>query len=135
MGSFNNKFFFLLPPVCSLVCSDLVARGLDIPHVTHVVSYDVPVDLRKYVHRAGRTARAGRTGDAWTLVEDQEARHFKQMMRSAGGTDDGKGRLKSIKRVRVNGSDLSGMEPSYDVSPTPPPIFLTTHVYCWSLTN
>lgn len=57
---------------CSLVCSDLVARGVDISHVAHVVSYDVPVDMRKYVHRVGRTARAGRAGDAWSLVEDQE---------------------------------------------------------------
>jgi len=42
--------------------------------VSHVVSYDVPVDMRKYVHRVGRTARAGREGDAWTLVEQQEVR-------------------------------------------------------------
>ena len=57
-----------------LVCSDLISRGIDISHVSHVVSYDVPVDFRKYVHRAGRTARAGRAGDAWTLVEEQEVR-------------------------------------------------------------
>ena len=58
----------------SLVCSDLISRGIDISHVSHVVSYDVPVDMRKYVHRVGRTARAGREGDAWTLVEQQEVR-------------------------------------------------------------
>jgi ATP-dependent RNA helicase DDX51/DBP6 len=55
-----------------LVCSDLISRGIDIKHVAHVVNYDAPVDMRKYVHRVGRTARAGRVGDAWTLVEDQE---------------------------------------------------------------
>ncbi len=55
-----------------LICSDLISRGIDIEHVTHVINYDVPVDMRKYVHRVGRTARAGRTGDAWTLVEEQE---------------------------------------------------------------
>ena len=55
-----------------LVCSDLISRGIDISHVSHVVSYDAPVDMRKYVHRVGRTARAGRSGDAWTLVEEQE---------------------------------------------------------------
>lgn len=59
----------------SLVCSDLISRGIDISHVSHVVSYDAPVDMRKYVHRVGRTARAGRAGDAWTLVEEQEVRH------------------------------------------------------------
>ena len=62
----------LLTPF-SLVCSDLISRGLDISHVAHVVSYDVPIDIRKYVHRVGRTARAGRHGEAWTLVEEQEA--------------------------------------------------------------
>ena len=65
-------FDTLLTPF-SLVCSDLISRGLDITHVAHVVSYDVPIDIRKYVHRVGRTARAGRRGEAWTLVEEQEA--------------------------------------------------------------
>lgn len=55
-----------------LVCSDVISRGVDVSHVSHVVSYDAPVEIRKYVHRVGRTARAGRAGDAWTLVEEQE---------------------------------------------------------------
>jgi ATP-dependent RNA helicase DDX51/DBP6 len=55
-----------------LVCSDLISRGLDVPDVGAVVSYDVPVDMRKYVHRAGRTARAGKEGECWVLVEEQE---------------------------------------------------------------
>ena len=55
-----------------LVCSDLISRGIDLPDVRHVVSYDAPVDMAKYVHRVGRTARAGRTGDAWVLVEEHE---------------------------------------------------------------
>lgn len=57
---------------CRLVCSDLIARGMDLPSVAHVVSYDIPLDMRKYVHRVGRTARAGRSGTAWSLVENQE---------------------------------------------------------------
>ena len=55
-----------------LICSDLIARGIDIPNVSHVISYDIPADMRKYVHRVGRTARAGKEGDAWSLVEEQE---------------------------------------------------------------
>ncbi|KIO26343.1 hypothetical protein M407DRAFT_202280 [Tulasnella calospora MUT 4182] len=55
-----------------LVCSDLMSRGIDIANVVHVVNYDVPLDMRRYVHRVGRTARAGRKGDAWTLAENQE---------------------------------------------------------------
>lgn len=69
----------------SLVCSDLISRGIDISHVSHVVSYDAPVDMRKYVHRVGRTARAGRTGDAWTLVEEQEVRCGSSASRAAIG--------------------------------------------------
>ncbi|KAI5117965.1 hypothetical protein M0805_001626 [Coniferiporia weirii] len=94
-----------------LVCSDLVARGLDIPHVAHVVSYDAPVDVRKYVHRAGRTARAGRVGDAWTLVEEQEARFFKEMLRGAG-----EGRFERVARVRVKDAELARLEGFYDVA-------------------
>ena len=67
-----------------LVCSDVMARGMDLPDVQHVISYDVPVDMAKYVHRVGRTARANREGHAWTLVEEQEARHFKAMMKRGG---------------------------------------------------
>lgn len=66
-----------------LVCSDIMARGIDLPSVRHVVSYDMPTHMANYVHRVGRTARAGRDGDAWTLVETHEARHFTQMMRRA----------------------------------------------------
>ena len=45
-----------------LVCTDVAARGLDLPRVRHVVLYDVPTDVAKFVHSIGRTARAGRTG-------------------------------------------------------------------------
>lgn len=45
---------------------------MDLPHVEHVISYDSPVDITKYVHRVGRTARANRIGHAWSLVEEQE---------------------------------------------------------------
>lgn len=68
----DSKLLTILGIMIRLVCSDLISRGIDISHVSHVVSYDAPVDMRKYVHRVGRTARAGRMGDAWTLIEDQE---------------------------------------------------------------
>jgi superfamily II DNA/RNA helicase len=51
-----------------LVCSDVAARGLDIPAVSHVFNYDVPVSPDDYVHRIGRTGRAGRSGKAITLA-------------------------------------------------------------------
>lgn len=70
-----------------LICSDLISRGMDIDLIDTVISYDAPLYIKKYIHRVGRTARAGRQGTAYTLVEEQEARHFKEMMRSAGHMD------------------------------------------------
>ena len=51
-----------------LVASDLAARGLDVEDISHVVNYDMPEDPEVYVHRIGRTARAGREGVAWSFV-------------------------------------------------------------------
>ncbi|KAI7866841.1 P-loop containing nucleoside triphosphate hydrolase protein [Spinellus fusiger] len=67
-----------------LICSDLIGRGIDLDSVDTVISYDVPLFMDKYIHRVGRTARAGREGQAFTLVEKQEVRHFKEMLRDAG---------------------------------------------------
>jgi ATP-dependent RNA helicase DeaD len=51
-----------------LIASDLASRGLDVDGITHVINYDLPEDIEIYVHRIGRTARAGRDGIAWSLV-------------------------------------------------------------------
>jgi ATP-dependent RNA helicase DeaD len=55
-----------------LVATDVASRGLDIPDVSHVLNYDIPLDPEAYVHRIGRTARAGRTGTAITFVNPRE---------------------------------------------------------------
>lgn len=55
-----------------LVCSDLAARGLDIEHISHVINYDLPEDPEVYIHRIGRTARAGRRGIAWSFVTPEQ---------------------------------------------------------------
>jgi ATP-dependent RNA helicase DeaD len=55
-----------------LVATDVAARGLDIPNVSHVINYDIPDDPEVYVHRIGRTARAGREGTAITFVTPRE---------------------------------------------------------------
>ena len=57
-----------------IVATDVAARGLDIPHLTHVVNYDVPASPDDYIHRIGRTGRAGRAGTAVTLAEPREHR-------------------------------------------------------------
>jgi ATP-dependent RNA helicase DDX51/DBP6 len=83
--------------------------------------------MRKYVHRVGRTARAGKTGEAWTLVEEQEvfsfffslsslvilmprmqARYFKQMLKEAG-------HLEKVKRLRISDEELAPLAPQYEV--------------------
>lgn len=51
-----------------MVCSDVAARGLDLPDVSHVFNFDVPVNSEDYIHRIGRTGRAGKTGRAFMLV-------------------------------------------------------------------
>src|SRR6478609_2888477 len=55
-----------------LIATDVAARGLDVEHVSHVVNYDVPTSAEAYVHRIGRTGRAGREGVAITLAEPRE---------------------------------------------------------------
>lgn len=55
--------------ITALVATDVAARGLDIPNVTHVINYDVPATYEDYVHRIGRTGRGGQTGKAITFVE------------------------------------------------------------------
>ncbi|KAL6861030.1 P-loop containing nucleoside triphosphate hydrolase protein [Trichoderma novae-zelandiae] len=63
-------------PLRLIIASDLVARGIDIPKLPHVINYDLPPSVAGYVHRVGRTARAGRSGCAWTLVGDGESGWF-----------------------------------------------------------
>ena len=57
-----------------MIASDMAARGLDFPEVTHVFNLDAPKQPRAYLHRAGRTGRAGRSGDAVTLIDEREIR-------------------------------------------------------------
>ena len=61
--------------VSLLVCSDVAARGLDIQAVSHVFNFDVPSNAEDYVHRIGRTGRAGMTGRAYTIATPEEAKY------------------------------------------------------------
>jgi ATP-dependent RNA helicase DeaD len=62
-----------------LVASDVAARGIDVGGITHVVNFDLPDDPEVYVHRIGRTARAGRRGVAWTFVTREQGKMLSQI--------------------------------------------------------
>lgn len=70
-----------------LISTDATARGIDVQGVQLVVNYDAPQYLRTYVHRVGRTARAGRTGQAFTLLLKVQERRFLRMLAEAGVPD------------------------------------------------
>ena len=69
-----------------LIATDVAARGLDVPRISHVVNYDIPHDTESYVHRIGRTGRAGRTGDAILFVAPREKRLLSAIERATRQT-------------------------------------------------
>ncbi|XP_076819227.1 ATP-dependent RNA helicase DDX51-like isoform X2 [Clavelina lepadiformis] len=88
-----------------LVCSDSMARGMDVKGVSHVILYDAPSLVKTYIHRIGRTARAGEAGTAYTLLKHEEVYHFKNMLKSA---------RKSIERMKVQEKQLQKLAPVYE---------------------
>ncbi len=85
LDSFKNGDMSLL------VCSDVAARGLDIPDVSHVFNFDVPTHSEDYVHRIGRTGRAGRSGVAYTLVTADDGKYIDQIEKLIGKSIDWEG--------------------------------------------
>ncbi|MFH1420880.1 MAG: DEAD/DEAH box helicase [Candidatus Aenigmatarchaeota archaeon] len=64
-----------------LVCTDVAARGLDIKEVSHVYNYDIPSDSKAYIHRIGRTARAGKKGKAVSILAPRDYDNFREVLK------------------------------------------------------
>jgi superfamily II DNA/RNA helicase len=79
-----------------LVCSDVAARGLDIGGLSHVFNFDVPFHAEDYVHRIGRTGRAGREGNAYTIAVPDDARNVAAIETLTG---------RPIPRIEIDGLD------------------------------
>ena len=67
-----------------LVSTNLAARGIDIPSITHVINYDMPENVEEYVHRIGRAGRMGRVGTAVTLVQEWDFDMLDDIMGQVG---------------------------------------------------
>ncbi|XP_067269198.1 ATP-dependent RNA helicase DDX51 isoform X2 [Pseudorasbora parva] len=89
-----------------LICTDAAARGIDINGVKCVINYDAPQYIRTYIHRVGRTARAGKAGLAFTFLLKVQETRFLQMVSDAGSP--------GIKRQLVQPGSLKGMEARYE---------------------
>ncbi|KAL1883337.1 ATP-dependent RNA helicase dbp6 [Diaporthe australafricana] len=90
-----------------LVASSLIERGIHLANLDHVISYDMPKSVQSYVHRVGRTARAGRKGHAWTLFTKPEAGWFWTAIAGKGeskaGTAQGEiRRSKGVDEIRIS---------------------------------
>ena len=86
--------------VCVLVCTDVAARGLDIPGVSHIYNYDIPKDSNDYIHRIGRTARAGKEGIAINILASKDHDSFRRVMHLKDVTITEEP-LPEVKKVRI----------------------------------
>ncbi|OWK60251.1 ATP-dependent RNA helicase DDX51 [Lonchura striata] len=89
-----------------LISTDATARGIDVKRVNYVINYDAPQFIRTYVHRVGRTARAGEAGVAFSLVLRIQERRFLRMLRDAG--------IRDIKKHPVKGNSLKPLVQQYE---------------------
>ncbi len=92
-----------------MVATDVASRGLDIPHVSHVINYDLPEESENYIHRIGRTARMGRPGEAFSLVTPEERASLGRLERGLG--------------IKIEREQVEGFEAPEITPPKPVTIF------------
>jgi ATP-dependent RNA helicase RhlE len=106
LEGFRNDSFQIL------VATDIAARGIDVSQVSHVINYDIPDTAEAYIHRIGRTGRAARSGDAFTLVTGDDAAMVRTIERTLGAP---------LERRTVAGFDYGVPAPRKDTEFARPP--------------
>ncbi|KAL4806713.1 P-loop containing nucleoside triphosphate hydrolase protein [Aspergillus unguis] len=94
-----------------IIATDRASRGLDLQGLNHVINYDVPASVTTYVHRVGRTARAGKEGSAWTLVAHREGRWFNNEIEK--GADGKITRAAKLERVPIKLNNMKEVKSRY----------------------
>lgn len=91
-----------------LVCTDVAARGLDIPNVQNVMHYQCPFNAEVYVHRSGRTARIGATGESLALLAPEDERNFRTISTVLNKSDlEGN----NVSMMEVSHNELNRLDP------------------------
>lgn len=82
-----------------LVATDIAARGIDVNNISHIINYDIPASSETYIHRIGRTARATKSGDAYTFITSEDNRQVREIEKALG---------KPIEKRTVKDFDYKG---------------------------
>jgi len=99
-----------------LVCTDVASRGLDIKGVSHIYNYDIPRDSKDYIHRIGRTARAGKEGKAISLLSQRDYENFSRVEREQP-IQVTKENLPQIQRIQIRWREPSGRRSNFRGGP------------------
>jgi ATP-dependent RNA helicase RhlE len=91
-----------------LVATDIAARGIDVADISHVINFDIPATSDTYIHRIGRTGRAAKSGDAYTLVSQEDEADVRQIERALG---------QKIERRHLEGFDYKAAAPARPPAP------------------
>ncbi len=102
LDGFRNGTFQIL------VATDIAARGIDVSQVSHVVNYDIPDTAEAYIHRIGRTGRAARSGDAFTMITAEDGQMVRTIERALGG---------QLEQRRLDGFNYSVAAPDCPAQP------------------